>query len=444
MSSILIKNGIVITLGNNNEVIHGGAVYIENDTITEVGQTNILEQKYINSAKVIDAKNKLIMPGFINTHHHFYSTFAKGLGKAEPSKNFTEILNNLWWRLDKKLQEEDIYYSAMIPLIDCIKKGATTVIDHHASPYNITGSLNKIKDAVKKAGIRACLCYEVSDRDGKEKAEEGLQENYNFIKECKKNNDPFISALFGLHAQFTVGDETMSKAVEMGKELQTGFHIHCAEGISDVEACLKQHNMRVVERLNKMGVLGDKSIAVHCIHINEDEMKLLKDTGTNVVHNPESNMNNAVGTADILKMINMGIKVGLGTDGMTSDMPKEMTVACLIHKITKGDPRVAFAEPPTMLLFNNKFIADKMFPVKVGELSPGAAADVILIDYIPPTPFNIDNLLGHFIFGFSGSPVDTTIAGGKILMENKILKILNEEEISRKSVELAAKMWERF
>jgi putative selenium metabolism protein SsnA len=444
MSSILIKNGIVITLGKNNEVIHDGAVYIENDTITEVGKTNVIEQKYNNADKVINAKNKIIMPGFINAHHHFYSTFARGLGKAEPSKNFTEILNNLWWRLDKKLLEEDIYYSAMIPLMECIKSGATTIIDHHASPFNISGSLNKISEAVKQAGIRACLCYEVSDRDGKEKAEEGLQENYNFIKKCNAEKDPFISALFGLHAQFTVGDETMSKAVEMSKDLNTGFHIHCAEDMSDVEACLKEHNMRVVERLHKMGILGEKSITPHCIHINEKEMQLLKETGTNVVHNPESNMNNAVGTADILKMMEMGIKVGLGTDGMTSNMPKEMTVACLIHKITQKDPRVAFAEPPTMLLFNNKFIADKMFPVKVGELSTGAAADVILIDYIPATPFSTDNMLGHFIFGFAGSTVDTTIAGGKVLMENKILKFLDEETICRKSVELSTKFWERF
>lgn len=444
MSNILIKNGTVITLSEKNEVINNGAVYIENDIIKEVGTTSILEQKYKDAQKVINAKNKLIMPGYINTHHHFYSTFAKGLGKMEPSKNFTEILNHLWWRLDKKLLEDDIYYSAMIPLIDSIKKGTTTVIDHHASPYSITGSLNKIKEAVKQAGIRGCLCYEVTDRDGKDKAEAGLQENYNFIKQCNEEKDPFISALFGLHASFTVGNETMSKAVEMSKNLNTGFHIHCAEDVSDVEASMKQHNMRVIERLHKMGVLGNKTIAVHCIHINENEMNLLKETNTNVVHNPESNMNNAVGTSDILKMLNMGINVGLGTDGMTSDMPKEMTVACLIHKITKKDPRVAFVEPPTMLLKNNKIIAEKMFPVKVGELSNGAAADVILIDYMPPTPLNTDSMLGHFIFGFSGATVDTTISGGNILMENKKLTILNEEEIYAKTLELSTKFWERF
>ncbi len=288
--------------------------------IKDVGDSCELSNKYQKVSKLINANNQVIMPGYINAHHHFYSTFARGLGKADPSKNFTEILKNLWWRLDKTLNLDDVFYSAMIPLIDCIKKGCTTVIDHHASPFNIMESLNKIKEAVEIAGIRACLCYELSDRDGVEKAEQGLKENYNFIKQCKNENNPFISALFGAHAQFTVGDESMKKAVEMAKELGVGLHIHTAEDISDVDACLKDHNLRVVERLNKMGALGPTTITPHCIHINEDEMKILKETGTNVVHNPQSNMNNAVGTADVLKMLEMGIDVGMGSDGMTSDM----------------------------------------------------------------------------------------------------------------------------
>ncbi|HOK41364.1 MAG TPA: putative aminohydrolase SsnA [bacterium] len=445
MSSLLIKNGTIITLGENNRMIEDGAIYIEDGIIKEIGSSKELKKKYKDVDEKIDGENKVIMPGYINAHHHLYSTFARGMSlKDEAPVNFVQILERLWWRLDKALKEEDIYYSAMIPLIDCIKKGATTIIDHHASPYNITGSLNKIKEAVKLAGIRACLCYEVSDRDGAERAEEGLRENYNFIKQCQRENDPFISALFGLHASFTVSDETMNKAVAMAKELNVGFHIHTAEDKADVEECLKKHNMRVVERFQKLNILGAKTITAHCIHINEGEMDLLKESGTNVVHNPQSNMNNAVGTADVLKMLSKGIPVGLGSDGMTSDMCKEMNAACLIHKITKQDPRVAFVEPPTMLLFNNAKIANKFFPVKLGEISVGAAADIILIDYIPPTPMTINNFFGHFIFGIASSPVDTTIVGGNILMKKKKLTIIDEEEICARSRELAARLWERF
>lgn len=445
MNDIFIKNGTVITLGEQNRIIEDGAVYIEDGIIKDVGVTKELKKKYKKAKEELNAKNKIIMPGYINAHHHLYSTFARGMAlKDEAPSNFVQILERLWWRLDKALKSDDIYFSAMIPLIDCIKKGTTTIIDHHASAYCITNSLNLIKEAVLESGIRACLCYEVSDRDGSVRAQEGLNENYNFIKKCKEEKNPFISALFGMHASFTISDETMKKAVDMAKELNAGFHIHTAEDKSDADACLTEHNMRIVERLAKAGVLGSKTITAHCVHINDTEMNLLKETETNVVHNPQSNMNNAVGTADVLKMLEKGIVVGMGSDGMTSDMCKELSASCLIHKITAKDPRVAFAEPSNMLLFNNPKIANKLFNVRVGEISVGAAADIILVDYIPPTPFSINNFYGHFNFGIVGAPVDTTIAGGKILMYKKRLLNIDESAVCKKSRDLAKDLWERF
>ena len=440
----LIGGGIVVTLGEKNRVLNDGAVLIEGEKIAAIGKTSDLKKKYKNAA-YIDAKNKLVMPGFINTHMHLYSTFARGLGKAEPAKNFPEILKNLWWRLDKKMNMNDVYYSAVLPLIDCIKHGTTTIIDHHASPNAVTGSLDAIAKATKKAGIRACLCYETSDRDGQKISDEGIDENANFIKKCDAAKDNMLSGLFGLHASMTISAKTLEKCVKIVKDLNSGFHVHTAEDISDLKDSQKKHKCGVVERWSKTGVLGAKTILPHCIHISGKEMDLIAKSGTNAIHNPQSNMNNAVGVADVLTMLKKGALVGMGTDGMTSRMQEEVRTAYLLHRINLKTPTVAFCESPQMLLWNNAKIANKFFyGARVGELSPGAAADIILIDYIPFTPFNENTFLGHFLFGIFEAAVDTTICNGKILMKNKKVLALDEEKLCAEAMIHSKKFWDRF
>lgn len=438
--SILIKNGTIATLGEKNRVLTGHALLIENGKIQKIAPQKSFKGKY---GKVIDASGRLVMPGFINAHMHFYSTFARGLGKADPSKNFVEILNNLWWRLDKKLTNADSYYSAAIPLINAVRKGTTTLIDHHASPFAIKGSLTAVEKAVRETGLRACLCYEVSDRDGKERAKEGLDENSSFIAACSSRNDNMVTALFGLHASFTINDETLEEAAYRGHKMGAGFHIHTAESTSDQLHCESHHKMRVVERLRDFGILGRKSIAAHCVHVNETEVEILRETGTAVVHNPQSNANNAVGIADITALTDSGVLVGLGTDAMTVNMLEEVRAALWLQHL-KRDPAVGFMETANALMVNNAVIANRYFK-GLGELKAGNEADVVLIDYIPPTPMDASNFAGHLIFGISQSTVDTTICAGKVLMENKELKLdIDEEEVSRKSCELAKKLWARF
>lgn len=440
MSSILIKNGTVVTLGENNQVLAGHDLLIENDRIKKIGKN--LNDK---ADKVINAHGKLVMPGFINAHMHFYSTMVRGLGKAAPSKNFTEVLNNLWWRLDKKLSLDDCYYSTIVPLFDAIRKGTTTLIDHHASPFAALGSLDQVAKAGKEAGIRISTCYELSDRDGEKIAQEGIDENINFIKKCKKNKDDMVHGTFGLHASFTIGDKTLEKAVEAAKAVGTGFHVHTAEDIADQIETEKMTGMRVVERFNKFGILGKDTICAHCIHLTDHEMDLLKQTNTMVVHNPQSNMNNAVGVADIFKMQEKGILVGLGTDAMTVNMMEELRAAHWIHKLWRKDPCAGFMECINMIAINNAKIAERFFPgTGVGVLKEGNKADVILIDYYPPTELSNNTFYGHLIFGIPHATVDTTICNGKVLMENKVIKHLDEEMIAAKSRELAAKLWERF
>jgi putative selenium metabolism protein SsnA len=386
-----------------------------------------------------------VMPGFINAHMHFYSTMVRGLGKAKPSRNFQEVLENLWWRLDRRLMLEDCYYSALLPLLDAIRQGTTTLIDHHASPSAITGSLRRIAYAVRETGLRASLCYEVSDRDGVERAEEGIQENIDFIRWSQAEGDDRFRALFGLHAAFTLSDATLDRAARTAADLGVGCHIHTAEAQSDQEFNQERYGLRVVERLHRHGVLGPNSIAAHCVHVNDRELELLAETGTAVVHNPQSNLNNAVGIADILSMNHKGVLVGLGTDAMTVNMREEVRVALWAQHLRHDNPSVGFVEALSTLLFHNARIAARYWDCGLGELKEGHAADVVLIDYIPPTPLDESTFLGHFAFGISQAPVDTTIAGGRVLMAGKQLLLdIDEEAVCRRSRELAADLWERF
>ena len=441
---LIIGNGTVLTLGKSNQVISQGAVLIEDTKILEIGATQALKERF-PQAEFIDARGNLIMPGMINTHMHLYSTFARGMdAKSKPPRNFRDILEGLWWKLDKLLSLDDVYYSALTPLIECIKTGTTTIIDHHASPNAVTGSLAALAKAAQEIGVRAAFCYEVSDRDGEIIAQEGIQENADFIAACQKNPDPMVAGLFGLHASLTLSDQTLAKCSEEAKKLGAGFHVHVAEGIQDVEDCLQNHGMRVVERFQKFGVLGPKTIAAHCVHINEQEIELLKTTQTQVAHNPESNMGNAVGVTPLLKMLAEGVRVGLGTDGYTCDMFESAKVENVLQKHAAADPSVAWAEVPQMLYANNPQIASDLFGGTFGELTPGAWADVIVVDYNPPTPLNSGNWSGHLLFGVSGHQVETTVVNGKVRMLNRKLIDIDEEAVCARSRELAQVIWDRI
>jgi putative selenium metabolism protein SsnA len=441
---LLLGNGIIVTRDPQNPIIEDGCVAIQDHLIAEVGTTVELKAKY-PKAKFMDAHKKLIMPGLINTHMHFYSTFARGMFlKDAPPTNFGEILERLWWRLDKVLTLEDVYYSAMVPIVDCIKNGTTTVFDHHASPNAVNGSLFKIAEATQKAGLRSCLCYEVSDRDGEQIADHGIQENIDFINHCNQEKNHLLKGMFGLHASLTLSDKTLEKCVIRNAATGAGFHVHVAEGIEDRDDAKAKYGMGVVERLHSKKILGEKSIAVHCVHISEPEIGILKDTGTNVVHNPESNMGNAVGVSPVLEMCAKGIMLGLGTDGYTSDMFESLKVANCLHKHAHKNPSVAWGEPPQMLFENNIKIAEKYFEKPVGRLIPGAYADIIVVDYYPPTRLYSENVNSHLLFGVSGRAVETTIINGQVVMENRKLTLLDETEICAKSRELAEKVWERF
>jgi putative selenium metabolism protein SsnA len=441
---VLITDARLATLGSDARIIENGALLIEGEKIGALGTTQELTDQFPDVDRW-DAEGQLVLPASICGHTHFYGAFSRGMGiPGEPPENFPEILERLWWRLDRALTLEDVRYSALVCLVDAIRHGTTTLMDHHASPNAIEGSLDTIADAVKEAGLRASLCYEVTDRDGAERARAGIKENVRFAKRAAEESQ--LAASFGLHASLTLSDETLADCVAAAQELGLGFHTHAAEGVSDQKDALDKSGKRVIHRLGDAGVLGPKTIAVHCVHVDESEIERLAETGTWVTHQPRSNMNNAVGVAPVEGMLSQGVNVGLGNDGFSNQMFAEMKTAYFVHKLDQKDPQAMQGNVVMDLAYrNNARLARVFWPgQRLGELSEGAEADLVFVDYHPTTPLSAGNLPWHILFGVEASMITGTVCAGRILMRDRELLTLDEEAITARSRELAAAAWERL
>ncbi|MBS5388272.1 MAG: putative aminohydrolase SsnA [Clostridiales bacterium] len=440
---LILGNGRVITRDAKEPFLENGAVVLDGNTIQQVGPLEEMKKAY-PEAEFIDAKGGLIMPAFINVHEHIYSSFARGLSiNGYNPKGFLDILDGMWWTVDRNLTLHDTYLSAMATYIECIKNGVTTVFDHHASFGSVKGSLFEIEKAAKETGVRSCLCYEISDRDGKEKAKEAVMENAEFIRYALKDETDMIAAMMGMHAQFTISDETMELAAA-NKPDEVGYHIHVAEGIEDLHHCLKTYGKRIVDRLMDCKILGEKTLLGHCIYINPHEMDLIKETDTMVVHNPESNMGNACGCPPTMELVHRGILTGLGTDGYTHDMMESFKVANVLHKHHLCDPNTAWTEVPQMLFEGNAQIAGRYFKKELGVLKKGAAADVIIVNYDPLTPMHAGNINGHLVFGITGHDVTTTVANGKVLMKDRKLTEIDEAKVMADCRQAASELAKRI
>ncbi|MDO4581544.1 MAG: putative aminohydrolase SsnA [Bacillota bacterium] len=439
---LLIENARLLTRDPARPYIEHGALLIDGKLIAAVGDKAELATAP-PSAERIDARGRLVMPGLINAHHHIYSALARGMAiDGYAPRGFLDILSGLWWRLDRALGLDDVRISARLNAIDCIKCGVTTIFDHHASYGAVEGSLFVIAEELQAAGLRSALCYELSDRDGAGKAQAAFAENLDFIRHAAADDSDTLYALFGLHASFTLSDGSISRAVQ-DIPAGVGFHIHVAEGADDLLHAQRFHDCRVVERLHRSGVLGPKTIAAHCIHVDEHELELLKDSDTMIVHNPQSNMGNAVGCPPLPQMLKSGLLAGLGTDGYTADMLESMKAVPLLHKHDSGDCAAANDAAELLLFANNPRIAARYFRTPLGVLQAGAAADVIICDYDPPTPMSAANAGGHLQFGVGGRDVSTTICGGRVLMRERRLTGLDEQETCAKGREQAAALWRR-
>ncbi len=441
---MLITNCRIITWEIPNRILSGWAVRVENDLISEVSPERELIQKY-PAEDHLDAHGQILMPGLICAHTHFYGAFSRGMTlHGDAPADFPAILRQLWWPLDQSLTKEDIYYSAMVLLIDAIKHGTTTVFDHHASPQYITGSLDIIEKALLDTGIRGNICYEVTDRGGLEKAEEGIAENNRMItKFAGQPAGALVTASFGLHASLTLSNQTLeksSKSIPPG----AGFHIHVAEHQSDEYDSIKKSQLRVVDRLHQYGITGNHSIFVHGVHLDQKEAQIISETKTWLTHQPRSNMNNAVGMGDVEGYLRLGIPVCIGNDGFSFTMWDEWRTCYLAHKLWKRDPRSMPGDKVIQMgVYNNARMATHFFKSNIGVIAPGAKADLILVDYQPITELTEGNLPWHILFGFRDSMVTMTMVNGKILMEDRQL-LLNEEKISTEAARLSKEVWKRY
>ncbi len=438
---LLIYNATLTTWGDDARILSDHAVYIEDGTIQALGPSADLRAAY-PEAESLDAAGQYLMPGNICAHTHFYGAYSRGMPIPGPEpENFPQILERLWWPLDRALDADAVRLSALVSLLDAVKHGTTTLIDHHASPNCIDGSLDLIADAVEQAGLRAVLCYEVTDRDGQAKMEAGIAENLRFMQHQR----PLVAGTFGLHAGLTLSDATLQRCAD-ALPAGEGFHIHVAEDEVDERDSLRRSGKRVVERLHDHGILGPKTIAAHCVHINEHERDLLRESDTWITHQPRSNMNNGVGAAAVDLMLGLDMRLALGNDGFSNNMWAEWKAAYLLHKIVNLDPRRANgAGIARMAVRNNARLAEEFFPgTRLGDISAGAAADLILVDYHPYTPLTADNLPWHIIFGFESSMVTGTIVNGRILMHNRQLHTLDEQAIVQEALALAPQVWERY
>ncbi|RLT42926.1 MAG: hydrolase, partial [Chloroflexi bacterium] len=338
---MLIHNATLLTFDDANRVLADGALAYEGDTIVAVGSSAELLAAYPDMPRW-DAQGLVLMPGQICAHTHFYGAFARGMYiPGPPAKDFPEILQKLWWPLDRALDLGGVESSAEVCLVDAIRNGTTTLIDHHASQTAIDGSLDMIAGALDRSGLRGVLCYEVTDRDGPAATAAGIRENVRFRNAIRNSQlASRVSSTFGLHASMTLSNETLEACTAESDR----FHVHVAEHPADAWDSLARSGKRTVERLHSFGITGPQSIFAHCIHIDAWETALLRETGTHVSHQPRSNMNNAVGAASVPAMLRGGMAVCLGNDGFSNDMFTEMKVADLLHKVSSGDPRTLGAD----------------------------------------------------------------------------------------------------
>ena len=426
---MILTNARILTFDADNRVLDSGSVEVRAD-----GAIGSVRAGRALDANAVDLGGRLLMPALINCHTHLYSTLARGIHlPGPPPADFPAILKKLWWRLDRALNDEDVYYSALIGLIDSARSGVGTAIDHHASPNACAGSLDSVERAFHQVGLRGATCYETSDRNGRRGAQAGIRENVRFLERVRPGAR--VGGMFGLHAAFTLSDRTLAQCVEANQSLGAGFHVHVAEDKCDRGA---------VRRLSAAGVLDEKSLAAHAIHVTAAERTLLAGRHVSVVHNPQSNCNNAVGIANLPELFRRGISVGLGSDGYSPNMWDEFAVATELQKLRVGDPRVGGTEAYAALFSNNRDIVKQIWGTEIGRIAPGARADLQLLDYSPPTPIDSSNLFGHLLFGVSHAPVDSLMVDGQWVVRDGHCVNVDEREIAEKAAACAKALWERF
>lgn len=445
MAEVLIKNARIVYPATSGFVIDRGWLLARDGVITDLAAGNVPVDvaQPVPGRQEIDAAGMTLLPGLLNTHMHLYSMYSRGISTGRASHSFLGVLQDLWWRLDRSLLKDACWMSAVFSGMDSLRCGTTTIVDHHASPCYITGSLSTLSDALSKIGLRHVLSYEITDRNGEQGAVAGIEENIRFFDEVQGQSG-LASGMVGLHASFTVSDATLASLRERVGSRNVGYHVHVAEGAVDEVDSVEKYGKRIAARLDDAGLLGPRSIVVHCVGIDASERELLAKSGTPVVVNTMSNMNNAVGLPAVREMLESGIQVGIGTDGYTANMFEEFRNTLLGLRHRYEDPAGFWTQVQKAQIETNADIVSRCTGCTVGRLESGAAADFILVDYASPTPLTSENAFGHMFFGMSADLVDTVIVNGNVVVKGHRVVGVDREDLERESQKVAKAVWEAF
>ena len=399
--------------------------------VVDNGQIAALTDTPPAGATVLDCAGLTVMPGFACAHTHLYSALARGMpAPRERPANFSQILERVWWKLDRALDAELIELSALVGALEAAHAGTTTLVDHHASPAFIDGSLDLVAGALEQVGLRGVLCYEVSDRGGPDEARAGVRENDRFLAKRAASPSPLLRGLVGAHAAFTLSDATAEQLADVAIRHQVGVHIHVAEDAIDT----RKNGLPVTTWLDKRGLLGPRALLAHCVHLGDDEVAQVRAAGARVVHNPRSNANNAVGYA---RPSRYGELAMLGTDGIGADMRAEAHAAFLAAaEHHDGLDAVAALE-------RSRAYAGWHFGHGVA-VEPGAPADLVALDYRSPTPLDTGNLGGHLLFGLASASVRHVVVAGRVVLRDGRSPDLDEEAIYARAREAAKRLWARL
>ena len=421
--SILLKNATYIDW-KTLEFSHVDILVEQNNKAI---QFIVNTDKKVNKSdlEILDCTGKLVTKSFAVGHHHVYSALSRGMGAPKKNpENFYEILKYVWWTLDKCLDSKMIESSALVTAMACAKAGSTFVIDHHASPFAVRGSLETIAGAFDKVGVSHLLCYEISDRDGINIAREGFDETESYLTNHQ--------CLVGLHASFTVNNDTLGQAVELMNRFNSGIHVHAAEDLYDQDFCIRTYGKRVVERLNEYGVLqSSKTILAHCLHLDENEMDIVRNSPCWIVQNTESNMNNNVGH---FNSVHLGSNIMLGTDGMHSDMLQSAKAAFFAGQ---GFDSISYNSAYQRFRNVHRYLSENNFDGD-GE------NNLVVLDYNTPTEINQNNFCGHFIFGLNSNHINHVISNGRLIVKNRQIQTVDESEILKVSKDCANRLWKKM
>lgn len=441
--TILIENAVVIPDPLEAAFHTDQAVVVEGEEIAAVGPSKALREKY-PQAERLDGGGGFLLPGLIDAHTHLYAALSAGMpGPADPPHTFPQILERVWWKFDKALRQDDVVISALVGSVNSLRGGITTIFDHHASPRAVPDSLSWVAHGVEQIGLRACLAYEVSDRDGPTNRDQGIAENARFSRQVQRGDHPLLRGMFGLHAVFSLSDETLRRCADEAKSLGVGCHMHMAEHYPEVRKFAETHDQRIAEFLRDIGLLKAGTLLAHTVHVEAEDIQVLVDTGAFNVHNPKSNMGNGVGIAPVTDMLALGQPVGLGSDGFY-DIPCEMDIAKRLQTLRAGDPS-AFSDSLALKLVydHNARFAERVFDCRMGKIKEGYAADIILVDYEPMTPVREENLAGHIVAALGGG-ADTALVGGNVVMKEGDILGIDEAELIERSQAQATEFWARL